>query len=138
MKLNTAQKILVLPLVRERLDAEKVHAFAALRAKKKLPEPRQFLDELCERLDTVESAIEGWCRGERIAFVSLTPPLCRAAARGRHVYLTYNDHWTPVGHQVAAEAVHSFIETRADRALTVHGPTIEEEPADPTRGIGND
>ena len=128
----------VLPLVRERLDAKKVHAFAALRAKKKLSEPRQFLSELYERLDTVESAIERWCRHERVAFVSLTLPLRRAAARAQQVYLTYNDHWTPLGHQVAAEAIHDFMETRAGWSPAVHEPTLEEEPAGPTRAIGND
>jgi hypothetical protein len=104
----------ILPLVRERLDAAKVRAFVSLRAKQELPEPRRFLDELFARLDTKESTLAEWCRGQGIAFVSLTAPLRHAAADARQVYLTYNDHWTPVGHEVAAAAIYDFWKTRTE------------------------
>jgi len=120
----------VLPLVRERLDVDKVHAFATLRAKKKLPEPRQFVDQLFERIDARQSAVATWCGAEGVAFLSLTQPLRRAMADARQVYLTYDDHWTPVGHQVAAEAIHSTL------GLVAQPP--EELAADATSGAPHD
>jgi hypothetical protein len=96
----------VLPLVRDRLDAEKVRAFTALRAKRELPPPKQFLDDMFKRLDMKESAVADWCRREGITFISLTQPLRREVANGRQVYLTYDDHWTPIGHEVVATVIH--------------------------------
>ena len=54
-----------------------------------------------------------WCRRQSIPFVSLTGPLREAVSNGKQVYLTYDQHWTPVGHEVVAQAVHRYLAERS-------------------------
>lgn len=98
----------VLPLATD-LPADKVRAFAALRAREPLPPPDEFLHRLVERLDVKESMTREFCRESSIPFLSLTPVLRSAAAQGRQVYFTYDDHFSPEGHDVAAAAVAEFL-----------------------------
>ena len=42
-------------------------------------------------------------------FVSATASLRAAAVSGTQVYFTYDQHWTPEGHEIVAEAVHRFL-----------------------------
>jgi len=102
----------VLPLVVDQLPAEKVHAFAALRAKSALPDPQRFLKTLPIKMDTYETVAQQWCAEEGIEFISLTPPLRQAAALGRQIYYTYDQHWTPVGHEVVAAVVARYCMNR--------------------------
>ncbi len=95
----------ILPIVGDRLPADKVLAFMRLRYKKPLPEADRFLANLLERPDARESVVSQWCGREGVDFVSLTRPLREAAVQGRQVYFTYDQHWTPVGHEVVAEAL---------------------------------
>ncbi|MHC4091085.1 MAG: hypothetical protein ACYSVY_12570 [Planctomycetota bacterium] len=102
----------VLPLVKVSLPADKVHAFAALRAKRELPEPDVYLANLMDYLDVKEGVVQAWCRENSIALVSLTDAMRESVCRGEQVYYTYNAHWTPVGHAVAGDAVHQFWTSR--------------------------
>ncbi len=99
----------LLPLVAPTLPPQKIRAFAALRAKEDLPDAGEFLRSLMARLDVKERLTEEWCRALSISFLSLTPILRESVARGDQVYFTYNDHWTPVGHDAVAEAVFRFL-----------------------------
>jgi len=96
----------VLPLVRKELPADKVRAFVALRMDEDLPGADAFLGRLFERLDCKERVTEEWCRGHDVPFISLTAAMRESARIGRQPYFTYNEHWTPIGHEVAAEEVH--------------------------------
>lgn len=100
----------VLPAVADRLPAEKVRAFTALSYKKDLPEPAIFLAELLEHIDARESVVGQWCRRESVPFISVTRALRDAAVGGAQVYYTYDQHWTPVGHEHVAELVYRFLE----------------------------
>jgi hypothetical protein len=102
----------VLPLVRDKLPADKVRAFAALKAKDDLPEAQTFLNNLFDYLDVKEAVLEQWCRENSCPFISLTQKMRDNVARGRQVYFTYNEHFTPIGHQVTADAVHEFCSAR--------------------------
>jgi hypothetical protein len=117
----------VLPLVADTLPADKVRAFAALRAKKELPDPQTFLRELLAALPAKETVLAQWCAGRSIPFISLTEPLRQAVLRGQQPYYTYNEHWTRVGQSVAAEAVYRFWTDRsahlADAPRPDGGPT---------------
>lgn len=106
----------MLPAVAERLPAEKVRAFTALSYKKGLPEPTTFLANLLGHVDARESVVREWCRRESISFVSVTAPLRAAAVSGTQVYFTYDQHWTPEGHEIVAETVHRFL---ADKLFAV-------------------
>lgn len=99
----------VLPTVGSDLPADHVHAFMALRYKKELPEPELFLTNLLERIEAKESVVRDWCRRESIPFLSLTGTLRTEAEKGKQVYYTYDQHWTPEGHGSVARAVDEFL-----------------------------
>ena len=98
----------LLPLVKDRLPAGKVRAFVELRAKGELPPPDEFLKSLLDNLDAKEDLTRQWCEQNGVPFISLTRALRDAVAAGRRAYFTYNDHWTPVGQDIAAEALLGF------------------------------
>lgn len=111
----TAAHVL-LPLVADRLSAEKVRAFAALDSERRLPPAEQFLRELRERLDARASVVREWSTERSVMFVDLTEPLQSAATRGTQVYYTYDQHWTPEGHVVVAQALTALLSARPDAA----------------------
>jgi hypothetical protein len=93
----------VLPLVRDRVSAAQLRAFAAFRDRDDpLPPADAFRERLYARLDVQETRLRDWCAAEGVAFVSLTAPLRDAAARGLPVFFTYDPHWTEQGHRVVA------------------------------------
>jgi hypothetical protein len=98
----------VFPLAADHLPAEKVRAYAALRSQQPLPEPAEFMRQTLEELGSREEVIAAWCQRQGIPFVSLTPAMRAAAAAGQQVYYTYDQHWTPVGHEVAARTIGAF------------------------------
>ena len=95
----------VLPVVADELRPESVRAFMALRYKKELPEADVLLKYLVERADAREDVLSQWCKREGIALISTTAPLREAAIDGMQVYFTYDQHWTPDGHDVVARTV---------------------------------
>jgi hypothetical protein len=123
----------VLPLVADELPADKVRAFTALRAKRELPEPQLFLRNLINYLGVKEGVLEDWCRQNDIAFVSLTEPLRQSIRRGEQPYYTYNEHWSPVGQTVAAEAACRFW---VDRQARAGGGAADEVRARPGSNLG--
>jgi len=99
----------ILPAVADRLDGEQVRDYLALDFDHPLPSGEVFLAGLLERADDREEIVAHWCRLNGIPFLSLTEPLREAAASGTQVYYTWDQHWTPDGHRVAAETVASFL-----------------------------
>jgi hypothetical protein len=73
---------------------------------KNLPPPKELMDALPCRINICETATEEFCRAESIIFVSLSQPLQQAIAQGQQAYFTYDQHWTPVGHQIVADALY--------------------------------
>ncbi len=94
-----------LPLVADRLPPEKVRAFTGMSVKKALPPAEVLLKNLLLRADARESVVGDYCRRESISFVGLTPHLREAIIANEQVYYTYDQHWTPLGHDVAADAI---------------------------------
>lgn len=94
----------VMPAVWERLDAEKVRAFCGLRDEE-LPEADSFMNQLRVAMDAQEAVVHRWCRDAGVPFVETTTPLREAALSGEQVYFTYDQHWTPAGHDIVAAAV---------------------------------
>jgi len=103
----------VLPLAGTALPADKVKRFTAISYDEPLPDGPEFLATLLSRLDAREQVIGSWCARENISFVSLTSPLREAAQAGRQVYYTYDQHWSPEGHAVVAEALSRFLKEPA-------------------------
>ena len=98
-----------LPLAAAALPAEQVRAFAALKLED-LPEADAFLENLLARLGSKETVTHQFCRAQGIAYLSTTPGLRELAGRGRQAYYTYDQHWTPLGHQVVAQVVHEHLQ----------------------------
>ena len=99
----------VLPLVANRLNAAKVRAFAAIDYKKPLTSESEFLEELLSSADSKEKVIADWCNSESIPFFSPAPVLRHAMAQGIQVYYSYDQHWTPEGHEHVARAIQEFV-----------------------------
>ncbi|GMU21745.1 MAG: hypothetical protein AMXMBFR13_18350 [Phycisphaerae bacterium] len=91
----------VLPLVRDRLPADKLRAFAELVFPFTIDEA-SFAQQIFDNLDAREQALARFCRVRGIPFISLTVPLRRAIANGEHAYYTYDHHWTPRGNAIVA------------------------------------
>jgi hypothetical protein len=93
----------LLPLVRERVSPAQIHAFVAMRRD---PGPaKAFADALFAHMAGREEALRALCKREGVRMLSLAPALRAAAARGRQVYYAYDQHWSPIGHQVAAATI---------------------------------
>ncbi len=99
----------VMPLVVERLSAEKVRTFLAMDFKGEWPRTEELLGVLSSRIEGREGVVRTWCEKNAIAFLSLTPALRAAVDAGRQAYYTYDQHWTPEGHAVTAAEVQRFL-----------------------------
>jgi len=94
-----------LPLVGDDLPAKDVRTFTEYKYKGDLPEPKQFMRELLDRVDSCEDVVRDWCARESIPFIEITSALRQAVAQGRQAYFSYDQHWTPIGHDVVAEVI---------------------------------
>jgi hypothetical protein len=74
-----------------------------------------LMDIVLARLGVKESAIEEFCRQQSIEFVSLTEPLRRKISEGQQAYFTYDQHWTPIGHEVAADTLYLYLRNNSER-----------------------
>jgi hypothetical protein len=99
----------LLPLIKDKITSEQLHAFMAL-GKRNLPPVKELMDEVFARLDVQESAVEEFCRQQSIEFVSLTEPLRQKISEGQQAYFTYDQHWTPIGHEVAANTLYQYLQ----------------------------
>ena len=113
----------MLPAVADRLPAEKVARFTAISYGAGLPRSDIFLEELIKNIDTRETLVRRWCADEGVAFVSLTGALREAAVAGTQVYYTYDQHWTPDGHRIAAEVIADFLAGTAKPARSAEEGT---------------
>jgi len=60
--------------------------------------------------DTRETTLRDWCTAQSIPFVSTTAALREAARTGVQGYFSYDQHWTPLGHEIVARTIHQFVE----------------------------
>jgi len=105
-----------MPLAAGRLPAGKVRAFLAMDFKRELPPVEEFIGVLSSRIEAREGVVRAWCEKSGIAFLSLTPALRDAVDAGRQAYYTYDQHWTPEGHEVTAAEVVRFLTADAEAA----------------------
>ncbi len=98
----------VMPAVWDRLDADQVRAFCALRADE-LPEAGSLMSRMRVATGAKEAVVTRWCREAGVTLIATTETLRTAAVSGTQVYFTYDQHWTPDGHQVVADAVADFL-----------------------------
>jgi len=106
----------LLPIVEDTLCPDKLRAFMALK-EKNLPAADKLVEALMGRLNVQESAAEAFCRREQIEFVSMTQPLRQRISKGLQAYYTYDQHWTPIGHEIAADALSHNIKDSTNEEL---------------------
>lgn len=99
---------ILLPLIRHNVSPDKLRSFMALR-ESHLPASEELMDAVLARVDIRESEVKEFCRRELVGFVSLTEPLREGVNRGQQLYFTYDDHWTPIGHEVAADTILRYV-----------------------------
>jgi hypothetical protein len=100
----------LLPLIKNKLTPDQLYEFLSLR-EKNLPPPKELMDIVLSRTNLAESATKEFCRQNSIEFVSLAEPLQKGIAAGRQLYFTYDQHWTPLGQQAAADTISHYLET---------------------------
>ncbi len=101
----------VMPLVQERIPADALLRFVRYADDGIGGDANAVKQQLFARLDTQENAVMDWCREQQIDFISTTVPLRAAAAAGRQVYFTYDQHWTPDGNAVVADVVSRYLKS---------------------------
>jgi hypothetical protein len=105
----------LLPLITERVSPQQLHSFMALK-ESKLPPAKELVGTLLARLEIQESGIEEFCRKESIEFVDLTKALRERISDGGQAYFTYDQHWTPVGHEVVADTLRSYLQVNPTKS----------------------
>ncbi len=99
-----AKPHVIIPLVRERISPEVFHAFAKLKDRS-IPDAETFTQELFDNMNVVKNQISNFCKNNDIGFIDPAGVLRSEMAIGNQVYFTYDQHWTPSGHRVTAEAI---------------------------------
>ncbi len=117
----TAANVL-LPRIATTVPADEFHAYMRLE-KGHVPEADRLYAELLASADVIEDALAGFCADRGIAYLPLKAALRAATDRGEQCYFTYDQHWSPAGHRVAAEVI--------ARHLGATAGTVENGPATP-------
>ena len=98
----------VMPLVKENIPATQLRYFASFK-QKNLPTADRFKQQLFDNLDSEQSVVLEFCKTENIDCVALTTVLRQATATGVQTYFSYDQHWTPDGHAIAAHTIEEFL-----------------------------
>jgi hypothetical protein len=101
----------LLPMVRPTLPAQRLKDYTMLRPGP-LPErlrdeadPDRFVDAVLAGAASAEQVTRAWCEENGVPFLSLTEAMREATRAGEQVYYTYDQHWSPDGHRVAAAVI---------------------------------
>jgi hypothetical protein len=97
----------VMPLARDAIPEEQLHRFAAYQ-EKHLPSPHEFKQQVFDSLDNEQQVFLDECAASHLQCLSMTQALRDAAAQGKQVYFTYDQHWTPDGNRVVADALYQW------------------------------
>ena len=110
----------LMPLICNIISSDTLKDFMALN-ERKLPPSDKIKDEVLNLIDTKELVFKEFCKKETIDFVSLTDSLRNHIALGEQLYFTYDNHWTPIGHEVVANTINDFLsklpETKTEQKI---------------------
>lgn len=102
----------LLPVAKEEISAKDFHDFCMLhkrKMRKKLSD-EEFFSKILACMEYKEKLVENFCNKNKIEFVSLTKALQNATNEGKQVYFTYDQHWTPLGNEIAAQQIYQYLE----------------------------
>jgi len=97
----------ILPLVEQAIPAQQLRNFAAYKSEH-LPAAEAFKQQVFSNLDSEQQVVMDFCQ-QQVDCLALTDALRNASASGQQTYFTYDQHWTPLGHVVAASAIEIFL-----------------------------
>ena len=106
----------LLPLIRYKVSPEDLRAFLALKTNN-LPPVHKLMDTVLAHAEIEESVVKEFCQQESIEFVSLAESLRKSITLGQQIYFTYDDHWTPIGHEVAANTISHYLDEPPARTI---------------------
>ena len=98
----------LMPLICDIISSDTLRDFMALN-ERKLPPSDKIKGDVLNLLDTKELVFKDFCENESIGFISLTDSLRGRIALGEQLYFTYDNHWTPIGHEVVANTINEFL-----------------------------
>jgi hypothetical protein len=98
----------VMPLMRDEIPADQLRNFAAYQ-EDKLPDAETFKQNVFDYMNNEENIFLEQCEGSQWHCLSLTPALQAATANGQQVYYSYDQHWTPDGNRVVADAINNYL-----------------------------
>jgi hypothetical protein len=101
----------VMPLVKDKIPADQLHYFASVK-QKHLPAAEQFKQQLYNNLDSEQNVVLDFCKSQDIDCIALTDALRQETAAGVQTYFTYDQHWTPDGHRIAARTIEQFLHAK--------------------------
>ena len=99
---------ILMPLIKDKISAEQLLAYMALK-KKNLPPHKELIDALLNRVEVQESMMKDFCQQQSIEFISLTGPLRLEITNGTQAYFTYDQHWSPAGHEIVAKVLSDYL-----------------------------
>ena len=94
----------IMPLMQEQIPAEQLRNFAAYE-EEQLPDAATFKTQVFQRMDRQQQVFLDHCAARHYRCLALTEALQAAARAGQQVYYSYDQHWTPDGNRVVAEAI---------------------------------
>ncbi len=95
----------IMPLIKERIEAEKLRDYLSFKIKN-LPAGEETKKKFYENIENKEDIIREYCLQNNITFISTTGVLRDAITKGIQAYFTYDQHWSPEGHEAVAELLH--------------------------------
>ncbi|HPN84996.1 MAG TPA: hypothetical protein PK821_06635 [Victivallales bacterium] len=99
----TAANVL-LPFIAEKVPAAEFRDFLLL-DRSDIPPEESLYSELISKSAVIENTISEFCSEKGIEFISLKAKLREKTVEDIQCYYTYDQHWTPDGHKVAADAI---------------------------------
>lgn len=101
----------VLPLIdKKTISPEKLYKYVFMETGS-ADECEQFLDKIYNNLEVQEETLRTFCADDSITFISFTKPLRAAITKNNaQVYYTFDQHWSPDGHKVAANVLIEYLE----------------------------
>jgi hypothetical protein len=99
----------IMPLVEDKIPAQQLLNFSQSKKKKIEIDAESYKKQVFSRLDAEENVWRNWCNETGVECVSTSLALRDAAAAGRQVYFTYDQHWTPEGNAVTADVLAHYL-----------------------------
>lgn len=96
----------IMPLVKDRLDAEKLRQYFELKIKD-LPDAEETKKNFYSYIENKEDVIREYCQKNNIKFISTTRLLRTSILNGTQAYFTYDQHWSPDGQKVVANFLYN-------------------------------